>query len=77
MMAEAERTPGTDLEKQRVALFRKAVWDYMVEGRKQYLAKQEDVPLTVEKRKAIPRTIITRSSGFRQVPFQEQDGPTL
>jgi hypothetical protein len=37
----------------------------------------ENVPLTVEKKKAIPPTIITRSSGFRQVPFQEKDGPTL
>jgi len=37
----------------------------------------ENVPLTVEKRKAIPRTIITRSSGSRQAPFQEQGGPVL
>ena len=29
-----------EVEKQRAALFRKAVWDYMVEGRKMYLAKQ-------------------------------------
>jgi len=37
----------------------------------------EDVPLTVEKRKAIPQKIIRRSFGFRQVPFQGQDGPML
>jgi hypothetical protein len=41
MMAEAERAPVSDIEKQRVALFRKAVWDYMVEGRKQYWAKHQ------------------------------------
>ena len=40
LMAEAEKANTSDVEKQRVALFRKAVWDYMVQGRKQYLAKQ-------------------------------------
>jgi hypothetical protein len=40
MMAEAERMPVSDVERQRVALFRKAVWDYMVEGRRQYLGMQ-------------------------------------
>ena len=44
-----------------------AIMDDQVPG----TCKPEDVPLTVEKRKAIPRTIITRSSGFRQVLFQE------
>jgi hypothetical protein len=37
MMAEAEKAPGSAVEKQRVALFRKSVWDYMVQGRQQYL----------------------------------------
>jgi hypothetical protein len=40
LMDEATRLVGTDVEKQRVALFRRAVWDYMVEGRKKYLDKQ-------------------------------------
>lgn len=40
LMAEAEKTPVDAVQKQRVALFRTAVWDYMVEGRKMYLAKQ-------------------------------------
>jgi len=40
-------------------------------------SRDEDVPLTVEKRKAIPRNIITRSFVCRQVLFQEQDGPML
>ena len=43
----------------------------------QFAGASEDVPLTVEKRKAIPRKIIRRSVGFRQAPFQEQDGPML
>lgn len=38
---------------------------------------RENVPSAVEKRKAIPRSIITRSSAFRQVPFFERDGLTL
>jgi hypothetical protein len=44
MMAEAEQAPVDAVEKQRVALFRKAIWDYMVEGRQQYLAKQQENP---------------------------------
>ncbi len=40
LMAEAEQANITAIEKQRVALFRKAVWDYMVAGRKKYLAKK-------------------------------------
>jgi hypothetical protein len=31
---------SSEIEKQRVAVFRKAIWDYMVEGRKKYLANQ-------------------------------------
>jgi hypothetical protein len=44
LMAEAERANMSAVEKQRVAIFRKAVWDYMVEGRKMYLAKQRKTP---------------------------------
>ena len=40
LMDEAEKANTSALEKQRVALFRKAIYDYMVEGRRQYLAKQ-------------------------------------
>ena len=39
--------------------------------------RAEDVPLTVEKRKAIPRNIITRSFVCCQVPCPGQDGPML
>jgi hypothetical protein len=35
LMAEAQRRAGTDLEKQRVALWRSALWDWMREGREQ------------------------------------------
>ena len=44
LMAEAERANTSAIEKQRVALFRKAVWDYMVEGRKMYLEKHRMRP---------------------------------
>jgi hypothetical protein len=40
LMAQAEAAARTDDEKQRVALWKKGVWDYMVSGRQQYLAKQ-------------------------------------
>ena len=41
MMAEAERADASAVETQRVALLRKAVWDYMAEGRKMCLVKQQ------------------------------------
>jgi hypothetical protein len=41
LMDEATRAATGETQKQRVALFRKAVWDHMVEGRKNYLAKQQ------------------------------------
>ena len=44
LMDEATRLAVGEKEKQRVAIFRKAVWDYMVEGRKMYLAKQAKKP---------------------------------
>lgn len=44
LIDEATRLAVADVEKQRVALFRKAIWDHMVEGRRQYLAKQPGNP---------------------------------
>jgi len=44
LMDEATRMAASEIEKQRVALFREGVWDYMVEGRKEYLAKQQKQP---------------------------------
>jgi hypothetical protein len=44
LMDEATRLAVGDPERQRVALFRKAIWEHMVEGRKQYLAKQRSQP---------------------------------
>jgi hypothetical protein len=41
LMDEATRLAGDGVEKQRVAMFRKEIWDYMVEGRRMYLAKQQ------------------------------------
>ncbi len=37
-MAQAQERTRTDLEKQRVALWKKGVWDYMIAGQKQYLS---------------------------------------
>ncbi|NQT51704.1 hypothetical protein HQ576_06630, partial [bacterium] len=39
LMAQAQQAAKTDLETRRVALFKRAVWDYMVEGRRQYFAR--------------------------------------
>jgi len=39
LMSQAEQLAKTDLEKQRVALWKKGVWDYMLEGRAKYLEK--------------------------------------
>ena len=40
LMAQAHDAAATDLEKQRVDLFDRGVWQYMVEGRRQYMTKQ-------------------------------------
>ena len=42
LMDEASQLAVGEVEKQRVALFRKAIWDHMVEGRRQYLEKNPD-----------------------------------
>jgi len=39
LMDEAKAAAQTDLEKQRVALFERGMWDYMLEGKRQYDAK--------------------------------------
>jgi len=39
LMDTARRLAASDLEKRRVALFEKGIWDYMVEGRRKYVAK--------------------------------------
>ncbi|MBL7224082.1 MAG: DUF4838 domain-containing protein, partial [Candidatus Brocadiae bacterium] len=39
LMVQAQQAAKTDLETRRVALFKRAVWDYMVEGRRQYFAR--------------------------------------
>ena len=41
LIDRARRLAVTDTEKKRVQLWKKAVWDYMVEGRKTYLAKSK------------------------------------
>ncbi len=41
LMDQARAAAKTDLEKQRVGLFEKGVWDYMVEGRRKYLERSK------------------------------------
>jgi hypothetical protein len=41
LMDQARAAASTDLEKQRVGLFEKGVWDYMVEGRRKYVARSK------------------------------------
>lgn len=41
LMEEAKKLAKTELEKKRVSLFEKGVWQYMVEGREMYLKKKK------------------------------------
>ena len=41
LIAQAEKLAVTDPEKQRVVLWRKALWEWMCQGREQYLAAQK------------------------------------
>lgn len=41
LMDKAVQCAETDLEKERVESWRKGVWDYMVEGRRQYEEERE------------------------------------
>lgn len=41
LVSQAEERAGTETEKQRVALWRSAIWDWMSQGREQYLATEK------------------------------------
>lgn len=41
MMEKAKRMAKTEVEKRRIALFEKGIWQYMVEGREIYVRKKE------------------------------------
>jgi hypothetical protein len=41
LMKQAEAAAQTDVQKQRVALFRQGVWEHMLEGRRRWTAKQK------------------------------------
>ena len=41
LITQAEMLAGTETEKQRVALWRNAIWEWMRQGREQHLAKQK------------------------------------
>jgi hypothetical protein len=53
LMAEAKGLAKTDAEQKRVALFEKTFWEYMVEGRKQYLARMA-APIPALKAPRVP-----------------------
>ena len=40
LIVQAQKLAGTGTEKQRVALWRSALWEWMCQGREQYLATQ-------------------------------------
>lgn len=42
LVAQAEKLAETEAEKQRVALWRNAIWDWMHQGREQYLSTQAE-----------------------------------
>ncbi len=44
LMTQARVAAKTEIEQRRVSLFEKGVWQYMVEGRRQYLAEQQKQP---------------------------------
>ena len=54
LMAQARAAARTDLDKARVELFDKGVWQYMVEGRKQYLQRRQG-RLSKPPKAAVPR----------------------
>ena len=64
LMAQAKQAARGEVEMQRVALFEKGVWEYMVEGRRKYVAKQTTKPL-IEKLKSQPppRVSVSRITG--------------
>jgi hypothetical protein len=41
LMSQAEKLAGTEVEKQRVALWRSAIWEWMRQGREQYVAAEK------------------------------------
>lgn len=57
LMQEAKVSAKSEVDKKRVELFEKSVWNYMVEGRKMYLARPKKTPeqLAGEKEKAKKR----------------------
>ena len=55
-MEQAKQAARSDVEKRRVALFDKAVWQYMVEGRREYAAKQALAPAVAKLKGQPPPT---------------------
>lgn len=52
LMEQAIASTRTDIEKRRVATWKKGIWDYMVEGRRKYVKKkrayeQKELPIAV------------------------------
>jgi len=57
LMEEAKALASTDVEKKRVALFERGIWEYMVEGRRRWEARRALLP-EVERLKSQPPPVI-------------------
>ena len=57
-MARARALASTEIEKKRVALFDKAIWHTMVEGRRMYLAKLAGAPERERRRQQPPPSVV-------------------
>jgi len=44
LMQQAREAATTEIEKQRVAMFYTGIWQYMLAGREEWLAKQPSTP---------------------------------
>jgi len=64
LMAQARAAAKTGLEKRRVALFEREVWDYMTAGRKQYFARSQAPTATVR----VPRAAAAKGDA-RQIDW--------
>ena len=67
LMEQAQRAASTDLEKRRVELWKRGVWDYMVAGREQY-AEQEGIAI---RKLTVPRASKPAGGGFTKLDWSQ------
>jgi hypothetical protein len=61
LMAKALAVSVSETERERVALFKEAIWDYMTEGRRKYLAKAGQQDFVEKLRNApLPKAVVPR-----------------